>query len=265
MMSESEFIARIQVLKQIKPRKDWVFLTKKRIFGQPPTLFEESPFRLLFSPQEWLRVFLVHSRLAFATLLFLGILFSTAFTFAQSALPGDFLYPVKRVVEKAQAVFVSEKDKPTAQLELVNKRLEELTQIAQANQAQKLAPAINEFQASASQAAKDLRRTKDTQKITKEVVEETKKLAQNKQKVESLGVLVGDSDELDEALAQVVENQIKDLEKRTLSVEQQETFEKVKESFEAKKFSEALEMILSLNNSNSSGNNSADEGASSTK
>lgn len=245
-MSESEFIKRIQVLKQIKPREDWVFLTKKRIFGQPPALFEESPLRRLFSPQEWLRVFLVHSRLAFATLLFLGILFSTAFTFAQSALPGDFLYPVKRVVEKAQSVFVSTEDKPTAQLELVNKRLEELTQIAQSNQAQKLAPAINEFQASASQAAKDLKRTKDTKKITKEVVEETKKLVENRQKVESLGVMVGDSEELDQALAQIVEEQIKDLEKRTLTEEQKEILKKAKENYEAKDYSGALIKILNL-------------------
>jgi hypothetical protein len=140
----------------------------------------------------------------------------------------------------------SETEKPNVQLELANKRLEELNNIAQNNQVKKLAPAIQEFQANVSQAAKDLAQAK--QPDVKQIIDTTKKITENKQKIEALGVEVGDSKELDNALAQVVEKEIKELEDKSLTESQEEVLTKVKESFEAGNYSEALEEILLLNN-----------------
>lgn len=241
-MAETELIKKIQGLKQIKPRKDWVVFTKKELFKQEtPDLKRQLSILEIFP-----RIFqFQYYKLALATFVVLGILTIAAFSVARNALPGDFLYSLKRISENSRIAFVSEENKPKAQLELTNKRLEELTRVVETNQPQKLAPAIEEFQTNLSQAAKDL---KEPKKITKEIVEQTKKLEENKQKIEALGVLIGETEELDNALSQLVEREIKDLESRTLSEEKSELLEKIKEDFEKENFSAALEKILLISN-----------------
>ena len=140
-MTEKEVIAKIQKLEQIGPEKDWILATKTQILGVDATA---TPF-FVFSSQ----------RLAFAGLLVLLLLVGV-FGFAQNSLPGDFLYPVKKMTERGQEVFVSETDKPKLKLELANKRLDELTRVAETNKVKKLAPAIKEFEASILEAAKEL-------------------------------------------------------------------------------------------------------------
>lgn len=235
-MTEADLIKKIQELKQIKPRKDWVILTKSQILGQEPkmgwaSILEVFP-RFLFQPKP-----------AFATLIILGALVGT-FGLAQNSLPGDFMYSLKRVAEKGQAVFVSEIEKPKAQLELVNKRLEELTKIAETNRVKNIAPALEEYQASASQAAKEI--TKAKQPDVKEIVQQTKKLEENKQKIEALGIVVGETEELDNAVVQLAEREIKDLENRILTEKQEELLTEAKQDFETGNFASALEKILLL-------------------
>jgi len=231
-MTEKQLIGRIRELRQIKPRKDWVVLTKSQILGE----VERERVSVSFFPL-W--------RPALATVTVFGILF-ISFGFAQSSLPGDLLYPIKKIAEKSQAVFVSEKELPKYNLEIVNKRLDELNEIAQTNQVKKLAPAISEFQANVSEAAKSLAKVKgqDVEKI----VEETKKLEENKKKVEDVLATKIETEELDNALSQIVEIQIKDLEERTLTERQEEILAEAQNDFEAGNYSQALEKILFLSN-----------------
>ncbi len=239
-MSESDLIKKIRLLKQIRPRKNWALLIKRELFKEPPTTSREVSFLSIFSPEKWWGV---NYRFALATLLFMGILASGAVNLAQNSLPGDFLYPVKRISEKSQAIFVSEKEKPKAQLELANKRLDELTQIAEKNQAQKLAPAINEFKESLSQAAKKL---KEPQKLTKEIVDLTKKLEENRGKVEALGIVIGESEEFNNSLKEFVQREIEILEESSLTEKQEELLGEIKEDFDAENFTGALVKILLL-------------------
>ena len=242
MMQEADLIKKIRLLNQIKPSKDWVLLVKKELFQEEIPTFKANrdPFSVILGifPR-------LNYKFAFATLLFFGILASGAFSFSQKSLPGDFLYPLKRVAEKGRAVFVAEKDQSQAQLETANKRLEELTKIAEQNQVQKLAPAINEFQSSLSQVAKNL---KEPKKLTKEVVEQTKKLAENKEKIEALGVVVGETEELDASLRELVEREIKDLESRSLTEEQLALLAEAQQDLAAGNFAAALEKIWLLSN-----------------
>lgn len=243
-MAEADLIKKIRILKQIRPRKDWVLLMKKELFKKEAPSFRVYRDSVSVILEIFPRLFHYYKPVL-ATFVFLGILITGAFSFAQNSLPGDFLFPLKKISEKSQAIFVSEEERPRAQLELANKRLEELTKIAETNQAGKLAPAIEEFQASLSQAAKNLKRPK---KITKEIVAETKKLEENREKIEALGVVVGESEEFDNALAQLVEGEVKDLEERTLTDAQQELLEEAAEDFESGNFTQALEKILLLSN-----------------
>jgi len=74
MRTEKEIIKKIKLLKQIKPEKKWVFLTKEKILGKEPLFF---PF---LKP-------------AFAGLLFVLILFGLSFT----SLPGEPFYRYKEI------------------------------------------------------------------------------------------------------------------------------------------------------------------------
>ena len=225
MRAKLELIKKIQELKQIKPGKDWVVLTKSQILAEEPKVL----FFPFFKP-------------VLATVTAFGILFGI-FSLAQNSLPGDFLYSIKKITEKSQAVFVSEEEKPAFQFELANKRLEELTKIAQTNQVKKIAPAITEFQADVSEAAKSLVKMK---KVDAELVAQTKKLEENKESVEKVLATKIETEEYDQALAQLVESQIKDLEEGTLTENQGKLLEGAKENFEAGNYSQALEKILIL-------------------
>jgi len=226
MNAEKELIGKIRELRQIKPRKDWVVLTKSQILGQEPKIL----FFPFFKP-------------VLATVTAFGILFGV-FSLAQNSLPGDFLYSIKKITEKGQAVFVSEEEKPAFQFELANKRLEELTEIAQTNQVKKLPPAISEFQANMSEVAKSLAKVKgqDVEKI----VAQTQKLEENKKKVEEVLATRIETKEYDNAIAQLVEGQIEELESQTLTEGQQELLEEAKEDFQAGNYNQALEKILIL-------------------
>ena len=240
-MTENELIGKVRKLRQIKPRKDWVVLTKKRILGEPPTLQGLFLDSLKFFPKV-----VFQYKLALATLIVILIL-GGGFGFAQNSLPGDFLFPVKKITERTRALFVSEEEKPAFQLKLTNERLEELTRIAETHQIKNLAPAINEFQASVSEAAQKLIKIKEPEKTWeagKAVVAEIKKLEENKQKVESLGVVVGDAEEIEDAMCQLVEREIKNL--GTLTEKQQELLEEAEGYFGEGKCTLAFEKIWLL-------------------
>jgi len=144
MMEEKEIFRALKELRKIKPDKNWAFLKKREILGPEVQIF---PF---FKP-------------AYAGI-FLILIFAGIFQFSQRALPGDFLYPVKKFTEKVQTVFVSEEEKPKVVLDLTKKRAEELAEVAQKNEVKKLAPAIKEFQATAFEAANVLVKSKEVSK-----------------------------------------------------------------------------------------------------
>jgi len=236
VMTEKELIGKIRELRQIKPKKDWAFLVKKEILGEEPKLKWSSI----------LDIFSYKPVLAGAVTVSFLILFSF-FISSQNSLPGDLLYPVKKITEKAQAVFVSGEEKQMVQLELANKRLEELSKITQKNQVEKLAPAIKEYQASVSEAAKNIK------KITKEIIQQNQKMEETKAKIElSLGVKIDEAENLENTItnkiaeAKTAEVQIKDLEGSTLNEAQQKTLEETKQAFEDGNYRLALELIQLL-------------------
>jgi len=236
MNTEKELIGKIRELRQIRPRKDWVVLTKSQILGEEPKIL----FFPFFKP-------------AFATVTAFGILFGI-FSLAQNSLPGDFLYSIKKITEKGQAVFVSEEEKPALYFELANERLEDLTKAPAKN----LAPTIKEYQASVSEAAKNLTKIKDPEEA-KKVVMKIQELEEKKREVETLGMVVGETKtetkdgDNNLTTSQIIEWQIQywEGEGETLSEEAQEWLVKANKYYEAgpeyyNLASEALEKILIL-------------------
>lgn len=239
-MTEEQLIAKLKELRQIKPRENWVLLNKEEIFrrGRASTDFG------FWGVLEGMRIILRH-KYAFSSLVIALVLFGL-FGFSQNSLPGDYLYSIRRIGERSQNVFVSEKDQSKHDLNIAGKRLDDLVKVAETKSARNLASAINEFQASISKAAESLAKTKDP-KIVQEIALEIKKLEEKTEQVKSLGLEIGESEELENVLAEIVEREIKDLETRTLTEEQAEILIQAKSDFEAGNYSDALEKILLIN------------------
>jgi len=219
-MTEKEVIEKIKVLKQIKPEKNWVFLTKERILGKEPIFF---PF---LKP-------------AFAGLLFILILFGLSFT----SLPGQPFYLIKKLAEKGETVFAPEEEKPKLELELANKKLEELSKIAQKNDTKKLAPAIDEAKESVAKASKNLVKSK---KVNKEIVQKALELESKKQEVEKvLGTKITESENENPTMF-VAKYLIESLENKSLNENQKEVLGKAKEFFENQDFAKVLELLLPM-------------------
>jgi len=250
-MNEKDLIRQLKMLQAIRPREDWVVLTKNRVFSQEPETETKFGF-VLFLP------FFRH-KLALAPVVSLFIIIGL-FGFAQNTVPGDLLFSVKKMTETAQVGLSSAVEKPGVQLKLANKRLEELNRIAQANEVNNLGPAIEEFQANIAEATRSIvgmnaNVTTSDSMVLKEIVDETKKLKENKQKVEDiLATVIGDTDELNNAVAllerQLASQLIAGLESQTLSEGDEALLEEAKQYFEAGDYSQALYNIWLLSNNN---------------
>jgi len=235
-MTDQELINQIQSLKGIKPNQNWVVSVKSQILGTSDVLkfnvFEEVIARI-FQP-----------KFAFAPVMALILLVGIGL--AKNSLPGDALYSVKKATEKGESMFfVSSQDLPKYKLEMANRRLEELTKIAQINEVERLVPAISAFQSNMNEAASNLTNTQNVD--IKEIVAQTKKIEENKQIVEALGIVIGETDNFDNAMKQLVEREINGLENQILNENQQNILLEIKESYEAGNYSQALEKILLIN------------------
>ncbi len=249
-MKQSQLVRQLKSLRETKPSDNWVAFTKERIFAAEP-----SPVGLRAGILSFFPVF--RYRLALAPIASVLVLIGL-FGFTQNTVPGDFLFSVKKMTENAQLTFSSGVEKPQIQLKLANKRLEELGRIAEGNQVRNLDPTIKEFQLNIAQATRDLAAfninvTSSDPSAIKELVAETRKLAENKERIESvLGAVIGDTGELNSAILQLEKQTaaylIADLGKRTLSEEDTQLLIQARDEFNAGNFATSLEKIWILSN-----------------
>jgi hypothetical protein len=126
--------------------------------------------------------------MAFSVLAFISVAGGTSLTLAQNALPGDLLYPLKKVSQNVRMAFVSEQGKPVAQLELAKARFEDLSKVTQQekNQGQKLAASIAEAQKTLADASKSLKNAsaEDKQKIAQQIVGQLESLKTQQRAIE---------------------------------------------------------------------------------
>ncbi|MCK4355435.1 hypothetical protein KAW43_03790 [Candidatus Parcubacteria bacterium] len=262
-MTDQELIKQLKQLKKIKPNREWVILCKQEILGaqsqkQVPAETEKSAFAAIsniFSN--------VFFKPAFATIACFGLIF-TVFGVAQSALPGDLLYPAKKITEKVQLNLASEQEKPKAQIAMTNKKFQELNQVVQANLGRNLAPAIQEVEQSAQETAKTLEKLVESVKVidipeetvfvnadtskVKEIVAQMQEIEQTKQEVEkTLGVIV-ETPELDEAISDcyktLVEQEMQRMASQILTEDQETTLTEIQALYEQEQYQQAWEHFL---------------------
>ena len=255
-MEETKLINKLKELQQIKPRKDWAILVKNQILADAKPAFAESygvaRKESIFGALKFLPALIYQRKLAyaFATLLFVMV---GMFGFAQYTMPGDMLFSVKKFTEQSQTAFVSQDNQLKNDLNIASRRLDDLKQVVKDNRMSNIAPAMKEFQASISQATKNLIDNigqKDSQTV-KDIALQIKQIEDGRKELQILGVDFGnveESNNLNSVLAPLVQREIEDLEKTTLTEEQQTTLDEIKALYADGNYSEALEGILMINN-----------------
>jgi hypothetical protein len=286
-MTDQELIKQLKTLKNIKPSKEWAILCKQEITGiqakeeqikeQVPGETQKSIFAIARERIEGVSETISNMspvfkfKPAFATIACFGLVLSV-FGVAQGALPGDPLYPAKKITEKIQFNLASEQEKPDMQIAMTSKKMQELNQVVQANLGKNLAPAIQEVEQSAQETAKTLEKlTKsvkvmnvpaetaekgqaetafvqiDTEKI-KETLAQIQEIKSAKLVVEdALGAKVA-TPELDEAVTDcyktLVEMEIQAMESQTLLEEQEALLFEIQELYAQKQYQQAFEKFL---------------------
>lgn len=240
-MTDQELISKIQQLKDIKPKQDWVLSVKNRIITEHPYIAKKTEVSL--SMADIIKSWVLQPKLDYIPFVLIFGIFVAAFSFANTALPGDALYPFKKITEGGQSIFILDnKTQSATQLELLNKRLDELTEIATKNKVKNLAPAINEVEHSITKAAKNLKQA-DT---NPEIVSKIKTIEDKKDMIKSLGVEIGEL-EWDAALVGKIKTQVDILSAEKLTAEQASVLEEVKKDIDGQEYVAAWEKVLSIN------------------
>ncbi len=243
-MTEVEFIKNLKKLKQIKPSQEWVLSCREEIMKEED-LEVKASFADIFS----IFKFNPYMKPVLATVLSLGFLIGI-FGGAQNALPGDLLFSAKKMTENAQISLSSEDKRPMMQLELTNKRLAELSKVAEENLGGNLVPALIEVEKASTEAAQSLKEIVEVSDGIKQedVVKQVQRIKEQKVEIEKKLAVQLFTSELDDSInfyyKSLVEAEIEQLEGQILTEEQEITLEEIKVLFEQEKYEEVLEKIL---------------------
>lgn len=239
-MNQKDLINSIKQLKEIKPSREWAVLLKSQIVSEsakkPAKIAAEKAGFFNIVPQLFLQRKLAYS---FAALIFVVIGLAG---FAQYTVPGDLLFPVKKLAEQSEAALTGKTGLKQSAAAL-NVRVNELAQVAKQGRKDNIPSAISEVNANISELAKNLKDNSiDDPTTIKEIAQSLKTLA------DVSGTDLTGNPEVKDLYQVIVEKQIEDLEKTTLTDEQAESLEEIKDLCWQGKFVEALEKILLINN-----------------
>ncbi len=239
--TQKQVIEAIKELKSIKPRQEWAILLKSQILSPEPEpqKARELPAQKI-SFWQIMQTVLFQKKLAYAFAAFIFVI-TGMFGFAQYTVPGDLLFPVKKLAEQQ---FQSP-------LVIAVNRSNDVLQVAK--EKKDVYPAISELKASLADAAKNLAQSiaqagKDS---IRQIAADVKKIEDNKKQLQTLGIDIDSTQEtkdLDNALAPLVQAEIVDLEKAILADEQKAQLALAEELYGQQKYSEALEIILTITN-----------------
>lgn len=258
-MNEQNLLTTLQSLKHVKPRQDWAVLAKQRILDEGFGAEVQSGDNLFgwfgkahhkIATENVFSFLKYMEKPAFVLSAFSIVVGGIVFQVSRNSLPGDALYVLRSTVEQTQLALSGE-DKSFKQLQLAQNRLNDMRKIAERSQAKNLAPAMKDYEQSVNEASKGLSALiAENPEKTAEVSRELESLMKNRVEVEKvLGAKIGGGEkggELEMLTKIVVEHELKALEDRTLTAEQETLLEKAKQAYEQGEYQSALEEIWML-------------------
>ena len=243
-MEDKTLVQKISLLKEIEPRNSWVLFAKTHILNQAQ---EGVGQKLSFIKElghfvSYVR-YLERPAYVFAVLAFV-VLGGIGYKLSQNSLPGDTLYSVRSVIEKATI--------GNDPLAVAQRRLEDLRKVVEGNMVKNLPQATKDFNQSMADVSKGFLAFMENEpdkalQLSRELVQLQKGKAQIEQ---ILGAVIGEEEtlELTNATKVLVEAEIEDLQERTLTEKQEELLQKAIAAYEAEDYQKALESIWSISN-----------------
>jgi len=223
-MEEKDLINSIKQLKNIKPNKEWAVLLKsqilaeKKIFSTPEIKAQSVSF------VEVLSSLFFHGKPAHAYAAALLVVVGV-FSFSQFTALSD-----QTEILKQSAVSLSNK-------------INNLAQVTNQGNKDSISLAINEVKEKVVQLEKTLKDSPNKDReVIKGIVSSLKTLASVP------GTDISKNSEINSLYQTIVESQIADLEKTTLTEEQKITLVEIKDLFNQGKYADALEKILLIDN-----------------
>lgn len=241
-ITQKQLIEQIRALKEIKPRQEWVVLAKSQTFYGKTA--EE---RVVKIPARKISIFDIIASInlqkkfaySFATLVFVIV---GLVGFAQHTMPGDLLFPVRKISEQSQAA-LSGQTGLKQNVATLNSRINDLAQAAKQGKKNNIPSAISEVNTQVLELAKDLKNNPVTDLATlKEIAASLKTLA------DVPGTDLSANSDVKDLYQTIVESQIADLEKTTLTDGQNDILTEAKELYEQGKYIDSLEKILTIGN-----------------
>lgn len=244
-LTQKQLIDQIKTLKEVKPRKEWAVLLKSQILesaAEKETIRVSVPAKKIGIMDVFSSVFFQRkTAYAFATLVFVVI---GLVGFAQYTMPGDLLFPIRKISEQSQASLTGQTALKQDMANL-NSRINDLAQAAKEGRKNNIPSAISEISANASVLVKNLKdntknNTADSQTI-KDIASSLKTLA------DVPGIDLSENSDVKDLYQTVVQSQIADLQKTTLTDEQKKTLTEIEDLYNQGKYVDALEKILLIN------------------
>jgi len=237
-MKDKALISQLKGLRQIEPSKDWVVSVRRQIVGEQEKVSFLNVFPVLFTAK----------KLAYASLTLVLFVLGTL-GFAQNTVPGDFLFPVKKISQAALLTGGQTKNN----LDIASKRLDDLAMVVKDNRTANLAPAMQELKDSIGEAVKSLSEDiKNDPESLRSVAMQVKQIEDKKNNLETLGVVMQNNEMagLNNALIILLQGEIKSLDRANLTDDQQQTLQEIKDLYFKADYSGALEKVLMMGSEN---------------
>jgi len=233
-ITQKQLIESLNQLKEIKPNKEWASLLKAQILAEEkqvvstPATFAGvmDTLKFVFAPRK-----LTYS---LATILFL---FIGLFGFAGYTVPGDMLFPVKKIAEQSTAALSGQTtiNKDVAKL---NNRINDLVTVAKEGKTNNLSSTISEISANAKELTQNLKDSPADTETIRNIATSLKTLA------DVPGTDIAENSDVKDLCQTLVESQIAVLQNTTLTEEQQTTLSEIEDLYEQGEYADALEKIL---------------------
>ncbi|MEK7658462.1 MAG: hypothetical protein AAB352_01180 [Patescibacteria group bacterium] len=231
-MTEEQSIKQLNKLQEIKPRREWVVLTKNQILGGEAKAVMANKKGILSQLLVFLPRLSYQRQFAYA-FASLALIVAGLFGFAQYTVPGDTLFSVRRLTEQSQAALTGQKALQN-DIANFNSRVSDLAKVAKDNKVGNIPSAIKEVSSIAKTLKNDL--AQNPQSI-KEVAGSLQTLAAVS------GTDLSENPEVKDLYKVIVENQMKDLKETTLTKEQEKTLLEVEELYKKGDYSGAFVKI----------------------
>lgn len=241
-ITQKQLIESLKQLKEIKPRAEWAVLLRSQVLAEKklipvPARHKEHSAEKSVGIMDIFSSLFLQRKLAysFAVILFFIVV---AFGFSVYTVPGDMLFPAKKIAEQSTAALTGQTG-IKQDIATLNSRINDLDQVAKAGKTDNIPSAISEVNANVSELVKSLKNNpaQDSQTL-KEITSSFKTLA------DVPGTDLTSNPDVNYVYQTLAQNQIADLQKTTLTDDQKNTLAQAQDLYNQGNYEKAFELLL---------------------